>query len=170
LEENKGVDDGLLLQLYLSAKNYKKAYLLANLLYKETGEIDYLGQSAIFEYDNHHNKNNRKMQKQVIKKLEKVVKSEENPLYLNYLGYLLIDHNIDIKGGMKYIKRALKLEPNSAFYLDSLAWGYYKLGAYKKAYHIIKKATKLKDGDNKEVLEHFKKIKYKLYKKGRHKK
>jgi len=162
LEENKNTDDQLLLQLYLSSKNYKKAYILADTLYKKTGDINYLGQSAIFEYESSINKKDIVMQTKIIKKLKKVTKSQENPLYLNYLGYLLIDHNIDIKKGISYVKRALKVEPNSAFYLDSLGWGYYKLGAYKKAYKIIKKATTLDEGDNEEVLIHLRKIKNKL--------
>ncbi len=162
LEENKGVDDKLLLELYLSLKDYKKAYLLADKLYKQTGDVDYLGQSAIFEYESTKDKNNKTTPIKIINKLEKVIKTQENPLYLNYLGYLLIDHNINIKKGIDYVKRALKLEPNSAFYLDSLGWGYYKLGAYKKAYKIIKKATKLEGGDNREVLIHLRKAKSKL--------
>lgn len=75
-------------------------------------------------------------------------------MYLNYLGYLLIDHEIDVKKGMLYIKQVLKLEPDSAFYLDSLAWGHYKLGECKKAKKIMQKVLTLEGGDNEEVLEH----------------
>jgi len=65
----------------------------------------------------------------------------------------------------------LKIEPKSAFYLDSLAWGYYKLGNCKEAYKIIKKVTKLEGGDDKEVVSHFKKIKKCMKKhKGKNKK
>jgi hypothetical protein len=152
-------DDELLLQVYINAKNYKQASKLAKELYYDRGDINYLGQSAIFEYESHKNRADKKMQDSVIKKLKKVISIEKRPLYLNYLGYLLIDHSIDIKGGMGYIREALKIEPNSAFYLDSLAWGYYRLGNCKKAYKIISKVKKLDGGDDPEVLKHVQTIK-----------
>ena len=169
--EESGSDDDLLLQLYINSKNYKKAYPLADKLYKKTGDVNYLGQSAIFDYESAKDKYDKGMQKRVVKKLKDVIQTQENPLYLNYLGYLLIDHEIDVKSGIKYVKRALKIEPKSAFYLDSLAWGYYKLGNCKEAYKIIKKVTKLEGGDDKEVVSHFKKIKKCMKKhKGKNKK
>jgi predicted Zn-dependent protease len=165
--ENTKSDNELLLQVYINAKNYKKASKLANTLYEETGDANYLGQSAIFEYESNKNKNDKKMQNSVVKKLKEAVSAEKKPLYLNYLGYLLIDHSIDIKGGMKYIREALKIQPNSAFYLDSLAWGYYKLGNCKKAYKIISKVRKLEGGDDSEVIAHEKAIKKCVNKKTR---
>jgi hypothetical protein len=165
-------NDELLLEVYINAKNYKQASELAKKLYKETGDINYLGQSAIFGYESHKDKSDKKMQKSVVKKLKKVVEIEKRPLYLNYLGYLLIDHSIDIKAGMAYVREALKIEPNSAYYLDSLAWGYYKLKKCKKAYKIISKVRKLEGGDDSEVVAHEKAIKKCLekQKKGKKKK
>jgi len=172
--QESGSDDDLLLQLYINSKNYKEASPLAYKLYEDSGNVEYLGQSAIFDYESTSDKNDKMMQKRVIKKLKEVVQTQENPLYLNYLGYLLIDHNIDIKQGMKYVKRALRVEPKSAYYLDSLAWGYYKLGKCKRAYKIMKKVTKLEGGDDKEVVAHLVKIKKcrnkKVKKRGKHKK
>ena len=147
-------DDNLLLELYINVKNYKSAFPLAFKLYEITGKINYLGQSAIFEYESSKNKSDKNMQKKIIDKLKKVLKIKEDSLYLNYLGYLLIDHDIDAKEGIKYIKRALKMEPNSLYYLDSLAWGYYKLGNCKKAKVIMKKVLKLDSKDDNEVLTH----------------
>jgi hypothetical protein len=168
--QSSGSDDELLLQVYINAKNYKQASALAKKLYDETGDINYLGQSAIFGYESHKNKSDKKMQKSVIKKLKKVVSVEKIPLYLNYLGYLMIDHSVDIKKGMFYVREALKIEPNSAYYLDSLAWGYYKLGKCKKAYKIISKVRKLEGGDDAEVIAHEKAIKKCKYKQTKGKK
>ncbi len=155
--ESSESDDVLLLQLYTNSKNYVKAFPLADKLYAKTGEVGYLGQSAIYEYESAADKN-KVMLHRVIKKLERVIKSDQSPLYLNYLGYLLIDHEVDVKGGMKYIRSAMKIDPDSAFYLDSLAWGYYKLGACTRAKKIMKKVVKLEGGDDKEVMLHFKAI------------
>jgi len=157
--QESGSDDKLLLELYISFKKYKEASSLSYKIYKEDGDIKYLGQSAIYEYESISDSKDIVTQKRVVEKLKKVVKAEENPIYLNYLGYLMIDHEIDVKQGISYVKRALKIEPKSAFYLDSLAWGYYKLGMCKKAYKIIIKATKLKGGDDEEVKKHVEKIK-----------
>lgn len=157
LEKSK-INDALLLQLYASSKNYAKAYPLAQALYDETSEIDYLGQSAIFEYESAPDKNLKPMLTSVVDKLQKVVQEDNQPLYLNYLGYILIDHRLDIKKGMRYIKEVLKKQPNSAFYLDSLAWGHYRLGECKKAKDIMNRVVTLKGGDNSEVLKHIKEI------------
>ena len=158
--ENNDIDNKLLLQLYIQSKEYKKAFFLADKLYDKTAEINYLGQSAIFEYEGSENKDDPVMHENVLSKLRKVIKEDSNPLYLNYMGYLLIDHEIDVKGGIKYIKTALGYKPGSEYYLDSLAWGYYKLGECARALKIMKKIMKIEGASSEsEVIEHYKKIK-----------
>lgn len=157
--QDSGVDDDLLLQVYINSKNYPDAALLAKKLYEERGDSNYLAQSAIFEYEGYKDKNSKEMLSSVIAKLKKAVAGDKKALYLNYLGYLLIDHSINIKEGMNYVREALKIEPNSAYYLDSLAWGYYKLGDCAKAYKVISRVVKLEGGDDIEVVKHLKAIK-----------
>ena len=157
--EDSGVDDSLLLQVYTRYKNYKRASDLAQKLYNESSEPIYLAQSAIFEYEGSKNKNNKEMLERVVQKLKEALVFHQTALHLNYLGYIMIDHEIDIQEGISYIQKALELEPNSAYYLDSLAWGYYKLGACKKAYNIISKVLKMEGGDDPEVKLHYEKIK-----------
>ncbi len=157
LEESKS-NNKILLDIYISLKNYKKASPLAYKLYLETGEVSYLGQSAMFEYESSVDKNSKEMLDRVTSKLVNVVKTKEMPLYLNYLGYLLIDHSLDIEQGIKYVQQALSINQNSAYYLDSLAWGYYRLGHCEKADGIMQKVLKLKGGDEPEVIEHAKSI------------
>lgn len=158
LEESKS-DDEVLLQIYISLNNYKKAFPLAKILYKKSGKIGYLGQSAVFKYESFLNKNDEDMLLGVIATLENVVKQSDEPLYLNYLGYLLIEHNLDIQKGINYVDEALVKNPTSVYYLDSKAWGYYKLGKCKKAFNIMKDILKKYDIDEPEVLFHTKKIK-----------
>lgn len=157
LEETQA-DDDVLLELYVTGKNYAKASILAQKLYDETGDIKYLGQSAIYEYEAHSKKMSQKVLTSVVDKLTKVAKETDEPLYLNYLGYILIDHDLDLKKGMRYIKKVLKTHPDSAFYLDSLAWGYYKLHQCAKAKKIMDRVADMQGGDNAEVLLHVKKI------------
>lgn len=156
--EDAKIDEELLLQLYVSGKNYDKAYKLAYKLYAQTSNIDYLGQGAIYEYEAQQKNMSRKTLDKIVQRLERVVQKKKEPLYLNYLGYILIDHELDIKKGIKYIQEVLKQRPNSAYYLDSLGWGYYKLGKCKKAKKIMDKVVTLKNGDDPEVLFHVKEI------------
>jgi len=156
--EKYNSDDTLLLQIYSSLKNYKKAYILSDKLYNQTLKLDYLGQSAIFEYESASNKENKKLLNSVVKKLTQVTQVVKKPLFMNYLGYILIDHEIDVKRGMDYIHTVLKHQPDSSFYLDSLAWGYYKLGNCHKAKNIMNRVVTLEGGDDPEVVSHVKKI------------
>ncbi|SFV54467.1 FIG00545237: hypothetical protein [hydrothermal vent metagenome] len=155
--EKNGIENEILLQLYVNAGEYKKAYKLATQLYRQTEDINYLGQAAIYEYEAYKHPKQKRVQK-IARELQEVVAKKPSALYLNYLGYLLIDHNLDIKKGMKYVRKALQKHPDSAYYLDSLAWGYYKLHKCQKAKRIFDRVRKLEGGDDKEVLKHYKKV------------
>ena len=156
--ERSGSDDIMLLQMYISTKNYAKVVTLGEKLYEREGDPHYLGQSAIFEYEGAKDKNDPKMIESVIVKLEEVVDLSNEPLYMNYLGYLMIDHDIDVKNGMIFVRKALEYEGDSPYYLDSLAWGYYKQGQCKKALKLMQKVTKNLDKKDPEVSEHIKAI------------
>ena len=153
LESSKS-DDDTLLQLYLSMKNYEKAAPIADKLYEKTGDVTFLGRSAIYEYEGSIDKNNVLMLARVVKKLKRVLIQNNDALYLNYLGYILIDHDMNVKEGMAYIKLALLQEPESLYYLDSLAWGHYKIGECAEADKIMQRVLKLEGSDNEEVFKH----------------
>ena len=152
-------DDKTLLQLYLTTKNYLKAFPLALKLYEETGEVKYLGESIIYEYESATNKNDKIFLQKISKKFEDLIEKDKNSLYLNYYGYILIDHDLNAKKGMKYIKLALELEPDSSYFLDSLAWVHYKLGECEKSLSVILRAMNLEGGRDPEVLKHYEIIK-----------
>lgn len=152
--EGSGSDDDTLLELYISTKNYKKAFSLARELYKKTDEVKYLAESVIYEYESQQDKNSKTFLKNISQKFEELLAQDANPLYLNYYGYILIDHNVDIKKGMSYVQKALEAQPESSYYLDSLAWGHYKLGECEKSLKIINKVMTLEGGDDPEVIKH----------------
>jgi len=156
LKEND-LNDALLLQLYVKSEKYKEASVLALKLYKTEGDISYLGQSAIFDYES-TTKHDKKSLESVIARLEKVIRENDAPLYLNYLGYLMIEHDIDVEEGIVFVQEALKQEPDSAYYIDSLAWGYYKLNRCSDAYKLMKKVKNDIGSDDKEVQAHIKAI------------
>ena len=157
--EKSGSDDVLLLQMYINTKNYPRVTSLGAKLYKKEGDPYYLGQSAIFEYEGAKDKKSPEVVDSVMAKLKTVVQESDEAVYLNYLGYLLIDHDIDVQGGIDYVNKALKIEKESPFYLDSLAWGYYKQGQCKKALKLIKKVQKGLGKEDAEVTSHLKAIK-----------
>jgi len=165
--EKSGSDNVLLLQLYISTKNYAKVMSLGDKLYQEDGDPYYLGQSAIFEYEGAKDKNDKEMIASVMKKLRTVLENSPEPIYLNYFGYLLIDHGIDVKGGMNYVEQALQSDAESPYYLDSLAWGYYKQGECKKALELMKRVKKNLAKEDDEVSAHVKKIQQCIKKKGK---
>lgn len=79
----------------------------------------------------------------------------------NYLGYLLAEQNTDLHEALRLILRALELKPNNGYYLDSLAWVYYRLGDYHKAHTSILQALRLHP-DEPVMLEHYADILLKL--------
>ena len=80
---------------------------------------------------------------------------------LNYLGYLLAEQNIKLQEALQFIQRALALKPNNGYYLDSLAWVYYRLGDYTKAHANILRALRLHP-EEAIILEHYADILLKL--------
>ncbi len=59
----------------------------------------------------------------------------------NYLGYMLADRGVRLDESVKYIQKALDLEPGNAAYLDSLGWAYFKMGRYDLAENPLEKAA-----------------------------
>lgn len=155
--EKSGYEPRMLLDVYASSHDFAGAFKVAKKLYKQEKDPILLGKMAIYEYEKNKKHMNKKILDSVSKKFEKVLKENKDPLFLNYYGYLLIDHDRNVKKGIKLVKEALKQEPNSIFYLDSLAWGLYKQKKCKAAKAVLDKVIgKTKE---EEVLMHYKKIK-----------
>jgi len=64
-----------------------------------------------------------------------------NSMTLNYLGYMLADHNSHLEEALALIKKALAVDPQNGAYLDSLGWAYFKLGNYDLAEENLRKAA-----------------------------
>lgn len=71
----------------------------------------------------------------------------QNAAVLNYLGYMLVDHDQKLPEALKMIREAVLLEPQNYAYLDSLGWAYYKTGQYDLAEENIRKANERNNGD-----------------------
>jgi tetratricopeptide (TPR) repeat protein len=66
----------------------------------------------------------------------------DNPIALNNLGYYLLERNERIDEAVSLIEQALKIDPTNSSYLDSLGWGYYKLGKLPEAERYLKQAIR----------------------------
>jgi tetratricopeptide (TPR) repeat protein len=47
---------------------------------------------------------------------------------LNYLGYMLADAGVRLRRAEELVERALRLDPENPYYLDSMGWVYFRLG------------------------------------------
>ncbi|MES0372048.1 MAG: tetratricopeptide repeat protein [Mariprofundaceae bacterium] len=57
----------------------------------------------------------------------------KNAEALNFLGYVFAEQGVKLVEAEALIKRALEEKPDDGYYLDSLAWVYFKNGNYQKA-------------------------------------
>jgi tetratricopeptide (TPR) repeat protein len=72
---------------------------------------------------------------------------------LNYLGYSYAERGIKIEQAVSLTKQAVALKPENGYYVDSLAWAFYKSGMLAEALTEIKKAVSLV-GDDPVIYEH----------------
>jgi tetratricopeptide (TPR) repeat protein len=149
-----------LFQLYKSKKYFQKALKLAQKFYEEEKDPKWLAEMAILYYEEAKDKNDKAMIEKVVKTFDKALSlGVDDSIYLNYYGYTLIDKNIDVKKGMKILKNALLQQPDNTYYLDSLAWGYYKERSCKKAYELMKRVVDQEGLKEPEIADHWSLIK-----------
>ena len=71
----------------------------------------------------------------------------DQPLVLNYLGYSWVDRGENLDEAFKMLHKAVEARPSDGYIVDSLGWGYYKLGKYEEAVKELERAIDLKPGD-----------------------
>lgn len=60
---------------------------------------------------------------------------------LNFLGYMYAEQGIKLEEAESLVQRALEKKPDDPYYLDSLAWVYYKRADYAHALKVQQKAV-----------------------------
>jgi len=157
--ETEKTSDTLLYALYMEKKFYDKANQLTKVLLQKTKNPKWYAESAISLYESLNDKDDKQQLQKVIESFEKYLASgEKNPVYLNYYGYTLIDKDLNIQKGIKAIEEALLQEPSNTYFLDSLAWGYYKLNNCEKAYPLMKQVVEVEGLNEEEIIQHWQKI------------
>ena len=66
---------------------------------------------------------------------------------LNYLGYWLLENGGDAREALAMIRRAVEAQPRNGFFMDSLGWGYYRLGRYRQALTLLERAVTMEPTD-----------------------
>jgi len=127
----KSVEDEDFLQARAELCNY--------FLQKELGELE--DWTFLLQYYQNEGREEEK-----ITTLRKAVhKFPDNPLFLNDLGYSLLDYPQFIEEGGFLIQRAVALDPTNPYYQDSLAWFYYLTANFSKAMEHITIPMQMKD-------------------------
>ena len=106
---------------------------------EEKGYIQF-AQGALYE--------RQKKYDQAEQAFRQVLKTDpNNGMTLNYLGYMMADHNAHLEEALTMIRHAVELDPQNAAYLDSLGWVYFKLGNYDEAEDNLRRAVEKQPND-----------------------
>jgi tetratricopeptide (TPR) repeat protein len=150
----------LLYELYKMKKDFTKAIYLLDILYKQDKDAKWLAEKGILVFESAKDKDDKKMINDVLSYFEKAMAlGNDDSIYLNYYGYTLIDKEVDIQKGMQIIQDALVQQPDNTFYLDSLAWGYFKRDNCAEAYRLMKRVVDEEGLEEKEIVTHWNAIK-----------
>jgi len=71
----------------------------------------------------------------------------EQPQVLNYLGYSLVDMNLNLDEGLDMVRRAVDARPDDGYIVDSLGWAYFRMGKFDDAVTELERAVQLRAGD-----------------------
>ena len=66
---------------------------------------------------------------------------------LNYLGYWLLEESRDAEEALGFIRKAIEKQPQNGYFMDSLGWGYFRLGQYRQAVLYLERAVSLEPQD-----------------------
>lgn len=77
----------------------------------------------------------------------------EDPVALNFVGYVLADHGLRLEEARQMLLRAVELRPDEPAYLDSLGWCELQLGDLAAAEPYLLRAAQMRPEDP-EILHH----------------
>ena len=98
----------------------------------------------------------QKRHKNALELYEKTLDIDSNnATAMNSMGFILADTGKDIMRALRLCRRAVDFKPQSAVYLDSLGWAYYKSGDILEARTWLRRALEIAP-DEEEIKKHFK--------------
>ena len=156
-----GSEDELLFSLYIDKKDFSSATELAKSLYAKSSKPKWIAEQAMLlleQADINGTANSVTVGKMQSMMNEAISKGASDPIYLNYYGYILIDRDLDVPRGVELIKKALTEDGANPYYLDSLAWGEYKMGRCSDAYRHLAMAFYNIGFEEKDIIEHWNRV------------
>ena len=84
---------------------------------------------------------------------ELLKKNPKDTYTLNYISYKLALRNEDLDYALNLIKKALTLDPENGYFLDTIGWVEFKRKNFKKSVFYLEKATSLLPNSD-EILDH----------------
>ena len=93
--------------------------------------------------------------------IELISKYPNDAYALNYLSYSMATRNEDLIEAKKLIIKALEIEKNNGYFLDTLGWIQFKLNDIDKAVRTIQLAIEL-EPNNSEIIDHLGDIYFKI--------
>ena len=133
---------------YQTKKEYEKSLKTYEKLIKNFGENDRL----LFLYASNLDKLNKwEDAKNLFLKLLK--KNPEDTYTLNYISYRLSLRDEELGYALKLIKKALTLDPENGYFLDTIGWVEFKRKNFKNSVFYLEKATSILP-NSAEVLDH----------------
>ena len=119
---------GLFASLYRKQKDYPKAIEAM----ERVIALDSKNDQAHFQLGALYDENKNK-EKSIASMKKAIELNPQNAAALNYLGYTWAEMGVQLDEAESLIQRALKIEPNDGFYIDSLGWVYYQKGDYNQS-------------------------------------
>lgn len=94
-------------------------------------------------------------QEKSLQVMEEVISiDQEHHEALNYVGYTLAEQDQDLERALILVEKAIEMDPGNGYYIDSLAWIYYRQGDYSRAWEEIQRAVDYVD-DDPVIWEHY---------------
>ncbi|MBQ7456659.1 MAG: tetratricopeptide repeat protein [Desulfovibrio sp.] len=91
-----------------------------------------------------------------MKLMEQIIERQpDNYQALNYVGYTLAEANKEIDRSIALLERAIRLAPDRAYIVDSLAWAYFRAGRDNDALREIRRAVTLGSKLDPAIWEHY---------------
>ena len=86
---------------------------------------------------------------ETIVSMQRVLGMDQNHVQaLNYLAYSYADQGKQLDEAEKLVRRALELQPNDGYILDTLGWVLYKKGRVNEAVRVLEAAYKIQPGES----------------------
>ena len=140
--------------LYELADYYKlkKEYKKSLKIYKKLIKISPDNERLMFLYASNLDKVNKWNEAKYLF-FELLKKNPKDTYTLNYISYKLALRDEDLDYALNLIKKALIIDPENGYFLDTIGWVEFKRKNFKKSVFYLEKATSLLP-NSEEVLDH----------------